>query len=364
MRVLVIGFTKIAYMPYMQFYINELQKSKCEISLICWDRDDNPDIDSPNGVKVLRYSDYMLDSEPLAKKIPHFIKYRKYTKRILENDDFDYILVLHSTPGVLLYDILRKKYSGKYILDYRDFTYENFKIYKKIIHSLVHNSKATFVSSKGYLKYLPVSDNISISHNLLIQSSNERNVRKKIDRNIKPIRIRFWGFIRHVEINKMIIDRLGNDLRFELHYHGRGQEPGEILEKYVQVNSFENIFFHGEYKPQDRVDFAFETELLHNIYENDVKTTYAMGNKYYDGLNFYLPQICNEGSFMGDEVEINGIGTVLDPNKIEFADLVFEYYNSIKWKDFEMKCDESLNNIVKEYKDGINVLQDILSGRR
>ncbi|WP_053954710.1 glycosyltransferase [Inediibacterium massiliense] len=364
MRVLVIGFTKIAYMPYMHFYINQLQKSNCDISLVCWDRDGKPDIDPPSGVKVFQHADYMLDSEPLAKKVPHFIKYRNYIKKIIKNNKFDLIIVLHSTPGVLLSDILTRKYTGKYILDYRDFTYENFGVYKKIIHKLVHNSIATFVSSKGYLKYLPISNNIFVSHNLLIHSINERNARKNIDRNVEPIRIRFWGFIRHVDVNKLLIDRLGNDLRFELHYHGREQESGQTLKKYVESNRIKNIFFHGEYKPDERINFAARTDLLHNIYENDIKTTYAMGNKYYDGLTFYIPQICNKGSFMGQEVESAGIGIMLDPNKMGFADQIFNYYNTLNWKNFNEKCDDKLRKIVEEYNNGMDVLQDILNGKK
>lgn len=78
MRVLLIGFTKIAYMPYMHFYINQLQKTKCDISLIYWDRDGKPDVDPPKGVNVLKFSDNMSDSESMAKKMPHFMRFRKF----------------------------------------------------------------------------------------------------------------------------------------------------------------------------------------------------------------------------------------------------------------------------------------------
>lgn len=345
----------------MNFYINQLQKSNCSISLVYWDRDEKPDMNPPDGINIFKFSDYMSDSEPLTRKISHFSKYRNYIKAILNNNTFNMIIVLHTTPGVLLYDILTSKYPGKYILDYRDFTYENFILYKKIIHKLINTSIATFVSSKGYLKYLPVSEKIYISHNLLIHSKDEKSVRKNNDRNVNPLRIRFWGFIRHVEINKVIIDRLKNDSRFELHYHGREQESAKILKDYVTSNSINNIYFHGEYQPYERVDFASKTELIHNIYENDIKTTYAMGNKYYDGLNFYIPQICNEGSFMGQEVESSGTGIMLDPNKNNFADLLLEYYNTLDWESFNSKCDCQLNKILEEYNKGMHVLKNILS---
>lgn len=364
MKVLVLGFTKIAYMPYMNFYIEQLQKSSCDISLLYWDRDSKPDIELPAVGKFFCFKENMLDSEPMIKKIPYFIKFRNFAKKIIENDDFDLIIVLHSTPGVLLSDILKRKFKGRYILDYRDFTYENINVYKKVIHKLVNNSKITFVSSKGYLKNLPDSDKIYVSHNLLLHSNDERNVRRKSPREIEPIRLRFWGFIRHVEINKKILDQLGNDCRFELHYHGREQESGQLLRRYVNEKKMKNIFFHGEYKPRERVEFASKTDLLHNMYENDIKTTYAMGNKYYDGLTFYLPQLCNKDSFMGQEVESNGIGIMLDPYENGFADSIFEYYKSLDWNDFYTKCNKKLAGITEEYNTGIAVLQELLSGEK
>jgi hypothetical protein len=89
-----------------------------------------------------------------------------------------------------------------------------------------------------------------------------------------------------------------------------------------------------------------------------------MGNKFYDGIVFYIPQLCNEGSFMGQKVETAGIGIALDPNKENFADLVFEYYNSLNWEDFNVMCDDTLKKVVAEYSEGTEIIQDILNGKR
>jgi hypothetical protein len=364
MKVLLIGFTKIAYMPYIHFYINQLHKTNSEIILIYWDRDGKPDVEPPRGVNVLKFFDNMSDSESMAKKMPHFMRFRKYVKNVIKENDFDLILVLHSTPGVLLYDILTKKYSRKYILDYRDVTYENFKLYKKIIHGLVDHSIATFVSSDAFRAHLPTKNNIYTSHNVLLDSLKNRDIRRYLPRDNQPIRIRYWGFIRHEEINKRIITRLANDSRFELHYHGREQKTAYILKQYCKELGINNVFFHGEYKPDDRYEFAKETDILHNLFENDKVMKPATANKFYDGIVFYIPQLCNEGSFMGQKVETAGIGIALDPNKENFADLVFEYYNSLNWEDFNVMCDDTLKKVVAEYSEGTEIIQDILNGKR
>ena len=67
---------------------------------------------------------------------------------------------------------------------------------------------------------------------------------------------------------------------------------------------------------------------------------------------------------MGQKVEMAGIGIALDPNKENFADLVFEYYNSLNWEDFNAMCDDALKKVVAEYNKGTKIIQDILNGKR
>lgn len=360
MKILLLGFTKISYMPYMHFYIKQLKKNNCDISILYWDRDGKLDTKIPEGVIGYKFNSYVEDSFPLICKIHSFIKYRKFAKKILREHKFDKLIILHSTPGIVLFDILKKSYHDEYILDYRDFTYETIKFYRYLIHQLVLNSQATFVSSDGYRKYLPKSNKIYTSHNLLIDSLYNRNIRRSKSRDIKPIRIRFWGFLRGKEINTNIVDALGNDMRFELHYHGREQEQGRNLRKYCKEKGLRNIYFHGAYKPEDRYQFASETDLLHNMYENDAKTMNAMGNKYYDGLIFYIPQLCNEGSYMGNQVKEHEIGITLTSDDKNFNDEVYRYYHSIDWFEFEKNCDSVLEGIMKQYYEGVHLLQKIM----
>jgi len=346
-------------MPYMHFYIDQLKRTNCEIHLLYWDRDGKPDSKAPEGITTYKLESYIEDSLPLMNKIPSFIKYRSYAYKVLKNQRYDLLIVLHSTPGVLLFDVLMSKYKEKYILDYRDFTYENIKFYKRLIHQLVKSSIATFVSSDAYRKFLPKVNKIYTSHNLIAETIKYRDVRRSKPRGANPIKIRYWGFIRHTNINLNIINRLANDMRFELHYHGREQETGRYLKKYCVEKEINNVFFHGEYKPVDRYVFARETDLLHNIYENDIKTTNAMGNKYYDGITFCIPQLCNQGSFMGEEVTKNGIGLECNPEDEDLGNDIFEYYNTINWNTFEKKCDQEVVRIMKELDDGSEVLMTI-----
>lgn len=364
MRVLLLGFTKIAYMPYIHFYLEQLRTSGYETHLLYWQRDNNPDSELSDDVVSHCFSRYQEDSVPLVFKMSNFRRYRRTALDLMKTHEFDLIIVLHSTPGVLLYDKLVLNYRGNYILDYRDLTYENFWLYNKVIHSLVNNSAATFVSSDAYRPFLPDSSKIYTSHNITKESLAVRDFRKSEPRIVKPIRIRFWGLVRHVDINIAIIEKLANDSRYELHYHGRLQKAGLLLQKHCSDNGFSNVFFHGEYLPHDRFKFAARTDLIHNIYANDGKTTYAMGNKYYDGIALYLPQLCSIGSFMGRLVQEKGVGLAVDPNNEDLPDMVFAYYQSLNWMEFEANCDRALNDVMAQYSDGAEVIKRISKQKR
>jgi hypothetical protein len=362
MRVLLIGFTKIAYMPYMHFYINQLQKTKCDISLIYWDRDGKPDVDPPKGVNVLKFSDNMSDSESMAKKMPHFMRFRKFANKVIKENDFDLFIILHTTPGVLLFDILTNKYPGKYILDYRDFTYENFWPYKRIIHGLVNHSIVTFVSSDAFRVNLPAKDNIYTSHNILLDSFNHRMIRcKSINEKKQPIKIRYWGLIRYAKTHISIIRQIANDDRFEMHFHGRSQFGAMQIQEYCKAHAINNVYFHGEYLPEERYIFIRETDVIQNAQDFNNTTKFAMSNKFYDGAIFYIPQLCTKGSYMGANVTKHDLGIEIDIESDNVAELLVKYIGNLNFDEFAANCDCFLETVINEYEFGVKVINDIVS---
>lgn len=358
MKILIVGFAKIKYMPYINFYLDNIDREKNDVHIIYWNRDlQEENLDSLEGITLHEYKNYQEDDVAKLSKITGFKKFRKFAKNTIKKEKFDFIFILHSLPGVLLYDVLKKQFKNKYIYDYRDSTYEGFLPYKKIIGGLVKNSYCTFVSSDAFRVYLPeeYKDKIFTSHNLLMDSLNHRDDKEKYGVSSDKIRIAFWGFIRHEEINLEIIKKISKDSRFELHYYGREQKIALNLKKYVTDNDIKNVFFHGEYKPEDRYEFVKNTDIIHNIYK-DANMMLAMGNKYYDGAIFRIPQICMEGSFMGETAVKAGIGFVCDPYKELFTEDIYKYYISMDKKTFAARCDEEVERVLKEYSQGKNMI--------
>lgn len=311
MKILIVGFAKIKYMPYLNLYLENIDRKKNELHLIFWNRDlKAEDVSSLDGVKLHEFRCFQPDDAPKASKISSFIKFRKFAKAVLK-EEFDFVISLHTLPGIILFKELTNKYKNRYIFDYRDFTYENIPFYKRAVHSLVKKSFKTFVSSDGFRAFLPESPKIMTSHNLIL--SDSLYTKKEVAKNPEEkLRIAFWGFIREEKLNREIIKKLSTDGRFELHYYGREQRIAESLKKYVSENNFENVFFHGEYAPRDRYHFAEQTDIIHNIY-SDGNMMLAVSNKYYDGAIFKIPQLLMNGSFMAEKAEKAGIGFSADP---------------------------------------------------
>lgn len=166
------------------------------------------------------------------------------------------------------------------------------------------------------------------------------------------------GFIRQENINREIIRKISNDIRFELHYYGREQQAAFNLKSYVQEIGATNIYFHGEYIPKERYEFVRNTDIIHNIY-CDANTMIAIGNKYYDGIIFRIPQLCMNGSFMGETVEKNGVGLQCDPANEQFCNIIYDYYTKINKEEFKKNCDDTLISILDEIDKNIKIITNI-----
>lgn len=358
MKILIVGFTKLKFMPYLRFYIDNLNASNFTIHLITWNRDLKEDEIIVDNIHIHEFREYQLDEVPKYKKIMNFIKFRKFSINKMKNLDFDKLIILHTLPGVILFDQLLFYYRKKYILDYRDFTFENYSIYRLIINILINFSYATFLSSIEFKKNLTKSKDYVISHNLLLDSLNYRS-EFKINRKL-PIRIGFWGFIRQYNLNKIFIEKISLDSRFELHYFGREQKTALDLKKFVLECNAKNIFFHGEYSPKDRYIFKDKIDIIHNCYIDDKIMKNAVSNKFYDGIIFSIPQICYPNTFMSKLVCDARVGIQSSPFSDKFLDDIYNYYININTTEFNKNCTLKLNEVLNEYNNAIKTIDTFL----
>lgn len=362
MRLLIVGPGKLKYMPYARFYLDNIDCKKNEVHLSFWNRDlKSEDQSSYQGVILHEFSMFMVNDASMKTKVRCYIKYRSFVKDILKTTSFDFVIVLHSLSGLMIYDELKRHFKNRFILDYRDSTYETrVRIFGLAVENLCRMSRVTFVSSDAFRRFLPDEcvSKIYTSHNLLEDSLNHREFSRIYS---ERVRLAFWGFIRHYDVNKSLIDRISGDERFELHYYGREQKDALDLKAYTKSIGASNVFFHGEYNPEDRYEFVKRTDLIHNIYDGQNENmAMAMGNKYYDSIIFRIPQLCNVGSFMGEMAFSNGVGFMADPASPDFCDCVYNYYTELNHMSFSDACNNELERVLAEYKKGVEVIKNLV----
>ncbi len=363
MTILLLGMGKLKYMPYMNFYLEQIDTHQDDVHILYWDRDGKEDQKMDSDITLHCFRADMYDGESILHKMPKFLKYRHYAKKLIKKIKPDLLIVHYQNTGILIYDLLRKKYRGRYILDYRDVTYERVSFFRKWVAKLVHHSYATFTSSDGFRVFLPKSDKIYTSHNIIYDSLDKRNNIICNRTSSNKIRVAFWGMIRHKALNEQIIQKLGGDERFELHYYGRAQ--GEMQSLLTDsIKKYDNVFFHGEYLPEERYEFAKRTDLIHNIYDNNDKTMpIAMANKFYDGPIFGIPQLCVKGSYMGELCEKYGIGLACDPYSDDFAQSLYSYCLDLEKNTFNHNSQEFLSYVIKDVESGEKIIKNFFDVR-
>ena len=353
MKILIVGLSKIKYMPYLNFYYDSIDFTKNSVHICYWNRDEKPeDVSSYKSAHLHEFAYRQLNNVKKVNKIASFIRYRLYIRKLMKRERYDFVIFLQSLTGVLIGNYLKP---NQYIFDYRDSTFEHNSLYKKRIATLVNNSYATFVSSRGFLNLLPDSKKIIISHNMSLESLEYRDfIKEKSAR----IRIVFWGYTRNIKMNTTMIERVSKDDRFELHYHGFEDLNTLQLKKFANAIGSRNVFFHGEYKPKQRYDFIKKTDLLHNLFD-DPNLQIAVANKYYDGIIFRTPQLCFRGSLMGKMVSNLGLGFECSPFDENFLDQVYQYYQNLDFFKLFSNCDRELENVIFEHMEGQNFIRSL-----
>ena len=361
MKILIMGLGKIKFMPYVNFYLENLDRENNDIHLLYWNRDlQSEDTSHLGGITLHEFRCFQEDDVKKTSKLKSFLKYRAFALNVLKQENFDFVIVLHSLTGVVVGDYLKKHFKGRFIFDYRDVTYERFAPFKNAVASLVDGSLFTFVSSDSFRAFLPKEseEKIHTIHNVDTNAVSRTNGAQASYVAGEKIKIGFWGFIRDEKLNLKIIEQLGNDDGFELHYYGREQQIAKNLKAFAEEKKYNNVFFHGEYAPEERYEFIKDFYLIHNIYD-DAGAMLAVGNKYYDGVAFSVPQVCMVGSYMGRLCTENGVGFVADPYSDSFKATLCQGLAKLQGEAFSENCHTTMEGILKEQGENIALIKNL-----
>ena len=288
----IVGFHNLHLMQFLYKYTAILDEYNIDYDVLYWNRDGVSYKKMFNGNAIC--FEYLTSNYcGKLKKIEGFLKCRRFFIKTIRKNKYDKLILLTTQTAVALCDIVLNRYKSNYIFDYRDITGENNYLYLKLVQYLIRRSYITAISSPGFIQILGDGKKYILSHNCNLLDYNELEEHKKIDSAVK---ITFWGMIRQLNYQKKVCDFFGNDPRFELCYHGEGK--GRQLKEYCKFCNYNNITFTGRYYPEQINDFAKQTDILMNLYENEGKQEYALTVKLYDGIRYGIPMLVSKGSFM------------------------------------------------------------------
>ena len=339
MKVLIVGFFTKTYMPYISNYEDQLKQKNISYDVVCFDRDCTK---KPEHIDNVYTFSHKTTANRFAKLIP-VLRYGNYVKKIINKNNYDKIIVLTTMPGVLIYKLLVSKFQKKYIFDYRDYTYEKYSFFRKIVNRLIDNSYATFISSPGYKKYFNNQSNIYISHNI----SNVSDEYKKISdlKNKDKITIGFLGYVRYFDVNTKLINDFKDNKKYSLLYVGTPFSDCD-LDTYCKVNNIKNVTLIGKYDNSEKARLYKNIDIINSIYSlSSEEVQPAIPNRLYDAALFKKPIIVNKGTYLSEIVEKYKLGLIVDPFNENIKSSVENYLKNFDGKDFSKNCNKFLSEI-------------------
>jgi len=341
----IIFIGNIEYCPYLKKYEQILQKDSIKYEVLFWNRN------ASSKKYPANYIFFNLNSG-LSKsrflKLFDFISFRNWLIDTIKNKRYTKLILLSTLSGIIIQQLINKKYQNKYIFDIRDYSYENIKLYKKIEDRLIKNSFFTCISSEGFKNFLPKNNSYLTVHNFNCEDLKYHKEFKKKSTGSK-LNLVFIGAMRYFNHQSKIIDKLKNNDKFNLIYHGSGAELHKY-KKYCEKSSIANIVFTGQYDNSGKYNLLKDADILNNSYDINkfMEVRYLISNKYYDGIIFGIPQLVEPKTYKCEKVEKNYLGIGIDINDSQFADELYEYYFSIDEEKLNQNCYTELKIVVQE----------------
>lgn len=329
--------------PYLKNYTSCLDELSIDYELISWDRSSNNQIEMAwlNAKKHHIFKYPSKEQRSPIYKIVDFYRFSKYAKKIIQNQKYEKLVVLTTMSGVVILRELCNQFKNKYIFDYRDASFEYFKPFKTILNKIVVNSYFTSISSKGFLEVLPKYRDYIMAHNC---SSFETLTSNNANKTSKVI-VGYIGGLRESDYMKSLVDKFGNDDRFEFIVHGGGENLHELVE---YSEGMSNVNFTGEYSDSQKRELVKGLDIICYNYPESFVNNLALANKFYDGLLYRKPLLGNINTYSGKLIENKHVGISLDFNDKEYKEKLYKYYMNYDVQSLKKNCDILLAEIKNE----------------
>ncbi len=300
MKVLLICPSNMYCMPYVNTYLEALEKSQVQYDLINWDR-----MHTEDCKWFCSYRDSKIE---LRRNFFDYYRYAKFISKKIKNNNYGKIVVFGLQLSFFLRNLLLKHYKERFIIDIRDYNriLKHFSFTK-----LIQASASTVLSSKAFKEWLPESDKYVINHNTKIKSISE--LKKPTFRSSRSlINIACIGLIRDYAVNIELINVLKNSAKINLAFHGEGAVCGK-LQEYIEIHNIENVKTSGRYEHLEEGILYDSADMLNILIENEgLNNLTLLPNRLYNALLYGKPIIALEGTYLADIVDSHNLGLVIN----------------------------------------------------
>lgn len=329
--------------PYADTYKRIFEKQGCACDVILWDRDGS-DASAP-----IRYSSGKANLSNFFLKAYHYLKYADFIKKAISENGYDRLVVSGPHLAILLSGVLRKRYKGRYIIDYRDIAVEQNLLLGGVYSRVLESSFCNVISSPGFKKYLPGEFEYVVSHNFDIDKAmRSLDADFSVVQKPFPLEILTVGYIRNYNSNVKVIQSLGGNEDYCLRFVGRGDAAG-ALNEYAVANGYANVVFEGFYKKEDEAAIVAACDFINIFFPDDLEHSPIMSNRFYLALIHKKPMIVTEGSVQAVLVKEYGLGVVVG-DCVALDKEIKHFLSTFDYAEFCKKCNELLALFVDEHR--------------
>lgn len=353
MRYLIISYDDYFNIPYIRYYEDYLKSLNQPYDIVLWSRSQQQ-VALPNAFVF-----YGQDRKSKLGKIKPFLGWRSFVRKILKENRYDRLIVLTTMPAVLLADVLLKEYRDRYWLDIRDFTYENFPPYRKLMEKLVYGASHVSISSPAFRQFLPDCTNICLTHNI----SNQDALRETctLDPRAESICIGYVGGVQFQHQNQLLLQKFANHPRYRLKYVGKAH-LGCDLPAFCRTHAVRNAEFHPAFQNEEKPAIYQDIQLINCVYGDDTPVTrLLLPNRLYDCVLFKIPILVSKNTYLAQVVEAYHLGLALDAEHEDPVKRVHNYLASFDRAAFEAGCCDFLQKTEQEIRDYQNALHAFCS---
>jgi hypothetical protein len=365
MTIGIIGFGELSGLPYLGRYADVLRAEGVIHDIIYWNREHLSE-DSRYACRHLyKYDRLSPMRRSRARKFVDFLGYRGYLLRLLRENQYDRLIVLTTLPAILLSGLLTRRYAGRYVFDVRDYAYEQIPPFYSVEKAVVRSAALCVSSSPGFLSWLPPAA-WKISHNV-----DGSTLRDWLGRETPPPRglfkrpvrvLRFIGHLRYPRATRAVIDQLGGDSRFEVHYHGHSVMSWDAT-AYARGKGATNVQFHGRYQPEHRAGFYEDCDLVLSNYDTASTTDRtALNNKLYESALALRPILVSSGTYLGEVVTKHALGLAVDAHRESLRDAIDRYAAAFDPAAFAQRCRGFLTQVLHEDEEFVGAVRTFARG--